>query len=720
MVSGTVSAPAGLLAKARFLGALEVFAALLGIQDSHAQVAGWSPVAGADVIVFTIDDNGNPTSGILVATTTNAAGMFSLTLPAGTALASNLVVQVANSPATPVAVGTPNVLTLPVTAATLDLSPATEAGFRALIGQALPLANYANAEINQFTTLLKNLATEFPPPPGSLEAEIASLTAGLANEISLAVNAISGAGVGPPVILTMTLPDAGEGSAYSKMLWAIGGSGSLSFAVAIGSTLPMGLTLAAATGQLFGTPSVNGAFAFTIEVTDQSVPAQTGSAPLNLNIAAIPGGGGFLERVSISTGGVQGNGSSPSFQSGYGRAYISRSGQFIAFSSDADNLVANDTNTVPDAFARNICRTGAGPIGGCVATTTRVSLLSAGGQSIIGKTGQVNISGIGAFVAIQTLEDLVPADAADGIGESDMYRIDRAAPGSGANSTRWVSEGREIGGAKVGAVGVPSISNDGRYVAWSEFPNNATPAVTDSALVIRDLILAAGQEQVITLGAGGITLDPVMSDDIQTLVFMTNLDVDPADMQAGQGLDFDIYIADIAGVNPVYTRITTDIAQVLDLGYALQYSISADGSLIAFASDAAETAADTNGFNDVFLYDRNAGTTTLISVSPAGGLADGPSFDPAISADGTPIAFASTATNLVANDANGQIDVFVRNLTTSQTRRVSVSQVAPGAENGRSDRPSINADGTIVVFVSTASNLVAGDTNNARDVFVAQ
>lgn len=700
-----------MLAKASPFRPIEMLDTLLGIGVSHAQVAGWSAVANADVIVFEIDDNGMPAGAVLVSTTTDVSGTFTLNLPVGTPLASNLVMQISNPPGTPVAVGTANVLTLPVTDTTLDLTPATEAGFRALITQAMPLANYTNDEINQFATLLQDLVGEFPPPPGTLEGEIASIAANLGGEMTLALNAISGAGTGAPVIVTTTLPDGTEGVAYSKTLRAIGGTAPLSFGLATGSpALPAGLSLVAASGQLSGTPAANGMFSFTFEVSDQSMPAQTGAQMLNLNIAAAPAVG-FLARVSVSSNGTEGNGSSPAITSGYGRPNISRNGQFIIFSSQAENLVAGDTNQTPDAFIRDICRTGAGPIGGCGPSTVRVSGIDSAGDPAFGSTGAVNISGLGAWAVFQTDADLVPDDGSDQIMEPDLYRVSSA-----GSAPLWISEGRKIGGAQVGAVGIPSASNDGQFVAWSEFPNNGTPAVTDSALVIRNVGLAPGQERVIALGTGGLTQDPVMSDDRQVLAFMTTLGIDATDTNQ----ELDLYIADLAGAAPAFTRVSQGGAQILDPFFALQYGISSDGNRIVYASNAAETAGDTNGFQDIFVYDRVAGTRTLVSVTPAGGPADGPSFDPSISADGNSVAFASATTNLVANDSNGQTDVFVRNLVSGQTRRLSVSQIAPGAENGRSDRPAINGDGTLVAFVSLASNLIVGDANNVRDVFVAQ
>ncbi len=106
-----------------------------------------------------------------------------------------------------------------------------------------------------------------------------------------------------------------------------------------------------------------------------------------------------------------------------------------------------------------------------------------------------------------------------------------------------------------------------------------------------------------------------------------------------------------------------------------------------------------------------------MSLSSAGAEGNGGSFVPSISAGGRFVAFDSEASNLVAGDANGSFDVFVRDRRTGTTTRMSLSSA--GAEgNGGSFVPSISADGRFVAFLSGASNLVAGDLNGSFDVFV--
>jgi len=118
----------------------------------------------------------------------------------------------------------------------------------------------------------------------------------------------------------------------------------------------------------------------------------------------------------------------------------------------------------------------------------------------------------------------------------------------------------------------------------------------------------------------------------------------------------------------------------------------------------------------VFLRDRQAGTTSRVSVSSAGTQANAYSSTVALSADGRYVAFSSSASNLVTGDTNAYEDVFVRDLTADTTTRVSVSSGGVQA-NGLSTRPAISGDGRYVVFHSDAYNLVPNDFS-FQDIFL--
>jgi Tol biopolymer transport system component len=147
-------------------------------------------------------------------------------------------------------------------------------------------------------------------------------------------------------------------------------------------------------------------------------------------------------------------------------------------------------------------------------------------------------------------------------------------------------------------------------------------------------------------------------------------------------------------------------------------AISANGQFVAFESDAANlVTGDTNHFTDIFIRDLTTGKTTRVSVDSAGRQANGPSSNAAISADGRFVAFESDATNLVLGDTNGKRDVFVYDLVTRATSRVSVDSAERQA-NGPSFIAAISADGRFIAFESDASLLVPGDSNLKRDIFV--
>src|SRR6266540_208495 len=149
-------------------------------------------------------------------------------------------------------------------------------------------------------------------------------------------------------------------------------------------------------------------------------------------------------------------------------------------------------------------------------------------------------------------------------------------------------------------------------------------------------------------------------------------------------------------------------------------SISADGDVVAFASEATNLDGGGGvGHPDVFLWHRDSKRVTRISRGLLGGLADGGSYSPSISADGSVVAFASDAPNLVVGDLNGLTDVFVwrHDPVTELVSLVRVVTRLLGEPKGNSYQPAVSADGTVVAFASDAPNLVADDDNDTIDVF---
>ena len=169
-----------------------------------------------------------------------------------------------------------------------------------------------------------------------------------------------------------------------------------------------------------------------------------------------------------------------------------------------------------------------------------------------------------------------------------------------------------------------------------------------------------------------------------------------------------------AASGPDLLSVTTTGASANELSPQTTLSLSADGSKAVFVSASGSlVAGDTNGVKDVFLRNLDSGATRRVSVSSSEVQGDGASSNAMISADGRYVVFTSSATNLVAGDTNGVADVFVRDLATGATDRITDGNAASG------DVPSsISADGSFVTFASSASNLVAGDSDGVRDVFL--
>ena len=207
--------------------------------------------------------------------------------------------------------------------------------------------------------------------------------------------------------------------------------------------------------------------------------------------------------------------------------------------------------------------------------------------------------------------------------------------------------------------------------------------------------------------------DPSISTDGQKVAFTSNA---PNLVPGDNNNSPDIFVRDLS--TNTTTRVSVDSAGNQGNAFSSSPSISADGRFVAFQSDATNLVpGDTNNSNDIFVRDLLTNTTTRVSVDSVGNQGNGRSFPPSISADGRFVAFDSAASNLVPGDTNNDRDIFVRDLLTNTTTRVSVD-LAGNQGNNSSGNSSISADGRFVVFKSEASNLVPRDTNNYEDIFV--
>jgi Tol biopolymer transport system component len=263
----------------------------------------------------------------------------------------------------------------------------------------------------------------------------------------------------------------------------------------------------------------------------------------------------------------------------------------------------------------------------------------------------------------------------------------------------------------------PSMSADGRYVAFMSQASDLLPFTISGQQVYRRDI-ATGAVALVSadsneLPGSAASDEPSISADGSAVAFQSNA----ANLVVNDTNGVrDIFLRDVISNVTSRVSIATDGSEAN--GESAEASLSAAGTHVAFTSEATNlVAGDNNVASDIFVHDIVTGETTLESVSLFGGQGDQDSGEPSMSADGRFVAFSSSAITLVPNDTNGMKDVFVRDRLMGSTTRVSVSSVGVQSD-GISYRPYISGDGRYVAFGSTATNLVVGDSNGTADVFV--
>lgn len=417
---------------------------------------------------------------------------------------------------------------------------------------------------------------------------------------------------------------------------------------------------------------------------------------------------GTTTRVSVATGGGQATGVVGSDTSAI--PTISGDGRYVAFESTVANLVPGDTNNKYDVFVHDRA----------TATTTRVSIATGGAQAM-GISVDASVSADGRYVAFtSSAANLVPGDTN---GHYDVFLHDRVTgtttrasiSSSGGEATGMEPNGNALTGGT-------ALSADGRYVAFSSYATNLVTGDTNAAADVFLHDTRMYQRRRVSVDTNGVagfgrSTRPVVSGNGRFVAFASQAANLVAVGEDTNNLE-DVFVHDRATGATTRVSVATGGGQATG-GASNMPAISADGRYVAFQSDATNlVAGDTNENADVFVHDRATGTTTRVSVSTDGAPADIDAVDPAISVDGRYVAFASGAPNLVSGDVNGKSDVFVHDRLSGTTSVVSVATVGGESIEGHSDQPAISADGRYVAFVSDASNLVPGDFNQYPDVFV--
>ena len=293
-------------------------------------------------------------------------------------------------------------------------------------------------------------------------------------------------------------------------------------------------------------------------------------------------------------------------------------------------------------------------------------------------------------------------------------------------SNTLVSPDLNTGLAVNGICDSPLVSTNGRYVAFLCGGTNLVPNALNGQyhVYLRDVQAGATTLQdVDTNGTGfgviAVTVPSMSSDgsiigfENDDYYFLTNNNGGNYVVINGGNPDGDVFVRErTAGSAELISAHDPGLPSVTPIGGASGVtagSLSANGRYVAFFSDADNIVPnDTNGFRDIFVRDLMTGTITPVSLNTNGVPGDGISTDPSMSTDGRYLAFTSSANDLVANDTNNALDVFVRDLQTGATTLVSVSTDGIHPGNGDSFSPVISADGRYVLFHSKSSNLASG------------
>lgn len=378
---------------------------------------------------------------------------------------------------------------------------------------------------------------------------------------------------------------------------------------------------------------------------------------------------------------------------------ISSDGRFVAFESDATNLVADDTNNVTDVFVADVQ----------YGNIERISLGLSGVEANGASTNPV-ISGNGRYVAFESFaSNLVSGDTNRVI---DIFVYDRQT----ASTTR-VSVSSSASQATSHSFS-PSISENGQVIAFYSLATNLVDNDTNRAIDVFIHDTLSGSTERISVDSSGnqanmASWQPRISTSGQFVVFSStasNLVV--GDTNSAQ--DIFLYNRQDSSVMLISNADDGQPSNGIS-GYA---AVSGDGDVVVFESDATNLVAnDNNGTTDIFVFDKRQGSLSRVSRSVSDSDTDGPSYQPTISHDGRFVSFYTYASNLVAGDSNQFEDVFVYDRQTGIMELLTKTMDRQEA-NSSSFNPSLNADGRYVALFSFASNLSTPDTNNVDDVFL--
>jgi Tol biopolymer transport system component len=379
---------------------------------------------------------------------------------------------------------------------------------------------------------------------------------------------------------------------------------------------------------------------------------------------------------------------------------MSADGRFIAFV--AGKLGRQDRTLWRDVFVRDTAN-----------GTTRLVSVTSRGRQLPYDAWNPAISGNGRFVAFDTLAPLVRNDRNNMI---DVYLHDLR-----ERTTSLVSVGRD-GRAGNATSSQPSVSHNGRFIAFASEADDLTGTRPGrhTNVYVRDRRTRTTRRVSVPNGGGradGDNFNPQIAGDGSRVAFIStarNLTSQRPATRYGAA-----FVRDLNAHRTVMVSVSSD-GEPADTAVFPQLSISANGRMVAFASDATNLGpGDTRPVAQAYVHVIDSRSTEVVSVNTAGRPLD-PVESPVLSADGRHVAFICYANDPSVGDFEMGGDVYVRDrlLGTTALASVDAGGMAAGAVSGLHGMPAISADGSRVAFTSFASDVVEGDTNDADDVFL--
>ncbi len=552
----------------------------------------------------------------------------------------------------------------------------------------------------------------------------------------------------PPAITVSTLVPSFVVAGGTNFSLFVNGSGFTSSSVVLwsGNAVPTTFGTSAILTASISSALIAAPGTVTITVNDSSPGATSNAVPFGIASPAAATAG-VIQLITVAPDGSAADGDSLVAPA------ISADGRFVAFQSAATNLVSGPASGFQDIYLRDTCLGSAPP--GCTPGTARISVTSTG-LPTNGHSRNSAISAAGRFVVFDSsATNILPGTTVCG-GTACVFLRDTCSGAAAGCSPGTILISVAMDGTTANG-GSPSISADGRFVAFDSSSTNVVPGDSNGAedVFVRDTCFGASGActphtslvSVSSTGAQGNTDSHTSAASatgrfVVFQSFASNLVANDTNAQP------DVFVRDTCAEAaspciPSTTRVdvATDGTQSNNSIFPTTPSITADGRLTAFASNATNLVSSNVVSGNVYARDTCAGApagctpaTTLISLANDGSLGNcaSPSQGQSISANGRFVAFDSIATNLVPGDtfpACGFEDIFVRDTCFAaspgclpSTVRVSVAN-NPNPQtqaNAFSGFPAITADGHYLVFLSAATNLLPEATNGHRMVFLAK